>query len=480
MDVTPVNLIVFAYFAVLIGFGLYGFLKNRVRSTSTMEKDFIGDRSYDFATLLVSLVAVWGSNYTLIAAAQSGYQSGISGVIWYALGIFLPLVLFSWPLNIPGRVKELFPDGLTLVEILGKRYDEKTRVATLSILFIANVLFIISIVLALGLVVKALLGTSLDTAIIIGGVVMIIYTSLGGFEALLYSRIFQLALAGSAVGVAIILSVNEFSLSGFVEQLSYSQEAMLNPVAWGPAKMLAFSISTVGFVFGSPILYQIALSAKNRREATLAFRLFPFAWAPFAVGTAIMGVAAFFLFPGIEGQEAAVTLVNHIFPEWASLLFFLGALALVFSTADGAINNLASIFVFDIYKKVAKHDVSQRQGLMLSTIIIVLLGTVGIIGAINIGENILSLLVLNGIILLPLVFVIVLGLFWRRAHSSSAFWALIVGITLILILYYGFDKSVFTSYVGLVVPFIILTAGSWFFTSSETDYLAHIENEGKK
>ncbi|WP_158735874.1 sodium:solute symporter [Alteribacillus sp. YIM 98480] len=479
MSLTAV--VVTIYFFILIGWSLYNYIKNKQKGGTTLEGQFVGTRSYSAGHLLATLVAVWGSNYTLLAAAEAGYVNGISGVIWYALGVALPLFFFSWPLNIATRIRKLLPNGVTIVEVIGKRYDEKSRLVALSILIASNVLFIISIVLSIGIVLKALLGTSLSTAIIIGGVVMIIYTALGGFEALMYAHVFQLALAGGAVLVALFLSISEFSLSSLFSQISADSTGMLNVVAWGPNSMLDFFLGLLGFTIASPILYQIAFSGKNDKEVTRAFRLFGITWAPFAVGTAIMGMVAYLLYPNIQGQDAATTLVTSLFPEWAAVLFFLGGLALVFSTADATVNNVASLIILDIYKKYSNSDITAKKASILSMTTQVSLGVIGILGALNFGDGVLQLLALNGAVNIPLIFTVIFGLYWKRTHPTAAFWAMLLGVISEFILYYGFDKSIYTSFAGLVLSVFILVVGSLMLTRNNTDYLTpmvHKNSEG--
>lgn len=473
-------IIVTVYFVLMIGWGLYTFIKNGNKET-TIESEFIGDRSYKTWPLLATLVAAWGSNYTLIAAAQSGFDYGISGVIWYAPAIAIPLILFSWPLNIPKRIRQLYPDGLTFIQVIGKRYDEKARMAALIILLVANVFFIISIVLAVGIMLKALMGISLSLGIILGGTVMVVYIALNNFDSLIYGRVFQLALAGGAVAVAIILSIfHVFSFSDFVGQVSSKSGELLNAIAWGPIGMLELLISSMGFIFGSPILYQIAFSGRSDKEVTRAFRLLPITWAPFGVATAVMGVVAFLLYPNIAGQDAAMTLVVNVFPEWAAVLFFLGGLALVFSTADAAINNLASILIFDVFKKYKKTELTRKGAIVLSKLTQVALGVIGIVGALNLGNTVLEILVLNGMILIPFVFTIVLGLFWKRAHPTAAFWSMVLGMTSVIVLYYGFDQSIYTSFVGVLLSFSILVFGSLAATDKDTDYFKAMTNNSSK
>ncbi|NEU32406.1 sodium:solute symporter family protein [bacterium LRH843] len=475
MSVTAI--IVTAYFAIMIGWGAYFFIKNKRSGSITLEGQFVGTRSYSASYLLASLIAVWGSNNTLLAAAQSGYESGISGVIWYSAGIIIPLLLFTWPLNIPTRIREFFPKGLTIGDVIGERYDEKSRIVALVILFTSNILFIISIVLATGIILKSLLGISLSAAIIIGGIVMIAYTALGGLESLMYGHVFQLLLAGTAVVVAISISVAEFSLSELIHQISINSDEMLNVVAWGPSTMLSFFIANVGFIFAAPILYQLAFAGKNNKEVTLAFRLFPILWAPFAVGTSIMGMIAFLLYPNIMGQDAAMTLVANIFPEWAAILFFLGGLALVFSTADATLNNLASLVIFDIYKKFSKTEITSKKASTISMTTIVLLGVIGIVGALNFGDGVLALLILNGTVNIPMIFAVVLGLYWKRTHPTAAFLGMLLGIISVFILYFGFNKSIYASFTSLIVSVVIFIVGTLLLTNKDTDYITPLINK---
>lgn len=473
-------IIVAIYFILLLGWGLYNFIKNQKSGEGTLESQFVGTRSYSAGHLLATLVAVWGSNYTLLAAAESGFSHGISGPIWYALGVGLPLFLFAWPLNIATKIRHILPNGVTLIEIIGKRYDEKARVVALIIIIASNILFIISIVLSIGIVLKSLLGISLASAVIIGGIVMVIYTALGGFEALMYSHVFQLALAGLAVVVSLLLAISEFSLTELINRVSTDGERMLNIVAWGPNSMLDFFLGLLGFTIASPILYQIAFSGKNDKEVTKAFRWFGLTWAPFAVGTGIMGMICFLIYPNIQAQDATPTLVMNLFPEWAAILFFLGGLALVFSSADATINNVASIIIFDIYKQYSKTEITPQKAFKLSISTQLILGALGIVGALNFGDGVLQLLALNGSVNIPLIFTIIFGLYWKRTHPTAAFWAMVIGVTSEIILYYAFHKSIFTNFTGLVLSFAILFFGSLLLTKSNTDYITPMLNESSK
>jgi SSS family solute:Na+ symporter len=419
-----VTVIVGLYFAALIGWSLYNFVKSYRRGGESEESRYVGARSFGTGALVATLVAAWASNYTLLAAAESGYNFGISGPIWYALGVGLPLLLFVWPVNLIAKIREAMPEGVTIIEYVGSRYDPKTRLISLVVVLIASLLYIISVVLAIGIVLSSLLGISSTTAIAVGGTVLIVYTALGGFEATVRSHVYQLAIAGLGVTVALILTAREVGLSQFVANIPQDS---LNVLGWGPLGMLDFFLVITAFTIASPVIWQRLFAAGDTRAATHAVWWFPLVWMPFAVGAGIMGMAATRLLPDINPSSAATELVVNLFPSWAAILFLLGGLALIFSSGDAAINNVASIVQIDILDNYLGLSLSRRQNLYLSFALQIGLGMVGIVGALF-TESILALLVLNSAINLSLLLPLYLGLVWMGAHRTAAFWSILLSL----------------------------------------------------
>jgi hypothetical protein len=90
-------------------------------------------------------------------------------------------------------------------------------------------------------------------------------------------------------------------------------------------------------------------------------------------------------------REGVNLLVVDLFPTWAAVLFLLGGLALVFSSGDAAINNVASIVQIDILDNYLGLSLSRRQNLYVSFALQIGLGVIGVIGALAF-ESILDLL----------------------------------------------------------------------------------------
>lgn len=421
---TGVAVIVGIYFAALIGWSLFNFIKDYRGGGGSEGSRYVGSRSLGTGALLATLVAAWASNYTLLAAAESGYRYGISGPIWYALAVGLPILLFIWPINIVRRIRETMPEGVTMVEYVGRRYDAKSWLVALITVLISSILYITSVILGVGIVLSSLLNISSQTAVAIGGAVLILYTALGGFEAAVRSHVYQLAIAGLGVVVALVLTARDVGFNQFVSNISQER---LNVFDWGPLGMLDFFLALTALTVASPVIWQRLFAARDTRAATRAIAWFPVAWMPFAVGSGIMGMAAFRLLSDIQPSSAATDLVVNLFPTWAAVLFLLGGLALVFSSGDAAINNVASIVQVDILDNYLGVSLTRRQNLYVSFALQIALGVIGVVGALSF-QSILGLLVINSAINIALILPLYLGLVWGRASSSGAFWSILLAL----------------------------------------------------
>lgn len=418
-----VAIIVGVYFLVLLGWNLRNFLKSRVGDAAE-EEAYVGRRNFGTGALIATLVAVYASNYTLLAAAESGFKYGFSGPIWYALGVAVPLMFFIWPVNLIKRMRASMPRGVTLVEYYGVRYDERTRLAALIVVLIASIIAVVSGVVAIGIVLDSLLDIGEIASILIGGGVLIVYTALGGYEGTARSHVYQLIIAGLAVAVSIALIFHKVDLADFVHDLGVTQRDMLG---WGPVNMLDFFLALTALAIANPILWQRMFSARDNKSATRSMAIFPWLWVPFAIGSGVMGMIAFHLIPGISPDQAATRLVVELFPTWAAVLFLLGGLALVFSSSDAAINNIASIVQFDVIGRYFGRYPTGRRAVYLSFGLQIGLGVIGMIGALGV-QSILHLLIVNSAINIALLLPLVLGLIWRRADPRAAFWAIVLSL----------------------------------------------------
>lgn len=422
MNVT-VTVVVGCYFAALVAWNARQFFAARSRGSGG-EETYLGARNFGTGALVATLVAVYASNYTLLAGAESGFRYGLSGPIWYSLAVALPVMLFVWPVNFVRRMRRNMPHGVTMVEYFGLRYDERTRIAALGTVLLASLLHVVSIVVAIGIVLSSLLDVSATTGSLIGGGVLVLYTAFGGYEGTVRSHVFQLVIAGVAVSVTLALGFAHVGLDRFVASLKPGQENLL---AWGPAHMLNFLLTLSALALANPILWQRIFSARDEKSASRAMLVFPWLWIPFALGSGLMGMMAFLLMPHILPEQAAMRLVVGVFPAWAAVLFLLGGLALIFSTGDAAINNIASIVEFDVFVRYFHLEPGGRSAAWLGFGLQIGLGIAGMICALFV-TSILHLLIVASAINIALLLPLLLGLAWPRSNARAAFWSIVASL----------------------------------------------------
>jgi hypothetical protein len=111
------------------------------------------------------------------------------------------------------------------------------------------------------------------------------------------------------------------------------------------------------------------------------------------------------------------------------VLFLLGGLALIFSTGDAAINNIASIVEFDVFVRYFKLEPGGRSAAWLGFGLQVGLGVTGMVCALFV-TSILHLLIVASAINIALLLPLVLGLAWARASARAAFWSIVATLAL--------------------------------------------------
>ena len=180
---------------------IYGIYKSR--GTHNIDGFLLGNRSFPWYHVTLSLMATQASAITFLSAPGLAFSSGMSFVQFY-FGLPLAMIVLCITfVPIFHRLKVY-----TAYEFLEKRFDLKTRALT-------AFLFLIQRGLSTGITIYApsiILSTILDidttfTTIFIGGLV-IVYTVYGGTKAVSYTQLLQMSVIFSGLFVAGIMVVN--------------------------------------------------------------------------------------------------------------------------------------------------------------------------------------------------------------------------------------------------------------------------------
>jgi len=419
-------IVIGAYFVLVLGIGLY-FSKHK---TST--DYFLAGRNMGWVAIGASLFASNISSEHFIGLAGSGATSGLAVGHFEWLAAFA--VLFLGWVFVPFYLKS---GVFTMPEFLERRYSRSSRMYLTTISIIAYVMTKISVTLfAGGLLLNKILGWDMITSAIILVIITGLYTIAGGLKAVIYTELLQtVVLIGGAVTLT-LLGLNKVGgFDGLRASLPADFFSMFKSVKHP-------DFPWTGILFGAPILgiwywctdqfiVQRVLSAKNINHARTGTIFAGFLKILPVFILVLPGMIALALFPGIRGDEAYPTLVtSNLLPVGIKGIVIASLLAALMSSLASCFNSSSTLFTMDFYKHY-KPDATEKELVRvgrMATAGLVLLGIlwVPLIRSIS-SQLFVYLQSVQGYISPPIAAVFILGVFWKRANSKGAIYALASG-----------------------------------------------------
>lgn len=191
-------LIVAGYLTYVVTDGL-----RRARGTSGIEGYFLADRSLPWWAVGLSVMATQLSAVTLIGTTGQGATDGLRFVQFY-LGLPLAMVILGVTLVPFLHRAKVF----TAYEYLERRFDAKTRSLTSFLFLLSRGMSCGTIIAAPAVVFSALFGWDLVWSVALMAVPTVIYTMLGGVQAVTWADVKQMfVIVGALVAVVVVLLV---------------------------------------------------------------------------------------------------------------------------------------------------------------------------------------------------------------------------------------------------------------------------------
>lgn len=190
-------LIVAVYLTVVVGDGL-----RRTRGTTNIEGYFLASRRLPWWAVGLSVMATQLSAITLIGTTGQGATDGLRFVQFY-FGLPVAMVLLGVTL-VP------FLHGAkvyTAYEYLERRFDAKTRSLTSLLFLLSRGMSAGTIIAAPSVVLSAIFGWDLTWCVLLIGVPTIVYTVLGGVEAVAWADVKQMVVIVGALFALVIVLV---------------------------------------------------------------------------------------------------------------------------------------------------------------------------------------------------------------------------------------------------------------------------------
>src|SRR6185437_1185881 len=191
-------IVMFGWLAFIVSYGLY-----RGRGSDTVRSFLLAGKSMPWYAMGLSIMATQASAVTFISTTGQSYTDGMRFVQFY-FGLPVAMVILS------ATAVPIFhrANVYTAYEYLEQRFDPKTRALVSAIFLIQRGLAAGLSLYAPSVVLSVILGWPDKLTTVLMGLLIVIYTSIGGNKAVIWADVQQMMLISCALVLALFMAIH--------------------------------------------------------------------------------------------------------------------------------------------------------------------------------------------------------------------------------------------------------------------------------
>jgi len=446
----------------LIGMVVIGAICSKQNRTS--DDFYLGGRKLGPFVTAMSAEASDMSSWLLMGLPGVAYLSGMADATWTAIGLAVGTYL-NW-LLVARRIRVYTHrlDAITIPAFFSKRFgDDKNILSGIAalVILIFFIPYTASGFAACGKLFNSLFGFDYITAMVISGIVIVLYTTMGGFLAasttdfvqsivmtiaLITIVLFGIDVAG---GLDVVLN-NARALPGYLS-MSLSHDVATNSAnPYGPITIVSTLAWGLGY-FGMPHILLRFMAIEDERKLKLSRRVAT-TWVVIsmavAVGIGIIGYSASEAgaIPMLQGSGSETVVVKFAgllstYGIPAALLagvVLAGILACTMSTSDSQLLAAASSVSQNLMEECLHIKMSNKMKIVVARSTVILISLVGMIMARDPNSSVFGIVSFAwagfGAAFGP---VMLFSLFWKRMNKWGALAGMLAGGVTIFVWKYG-------------------------------------------
>lgn len=435
--------VIVLYLVVIVGLGCWVGLRRRKGDV---------DRSYFLAggtlTWPVIGLALFSTNIStihLVSQAQEGYMNGLAhgNFEWMAPFLLITLSLFFAPFYFRSKVA-------TLPDFLEQRYSRGARDWLAGVSILSAIVVHIGFTLYTGaLVLEGLFGIPILYSIVAAAILTGLYTIVGGLLAVVLTESLQtIILLAGAITITLVAYVKAGGWSGIAANVDPVKLTVLRPkgdaanLPWYSV-FLGYPVIGLWYWCADQTIVQRVLGAKDENHARVGplfagfIKILP-VFIFFLPGTIALALIKQGKLPPLaDSKDVYAFMITHLLPPGLTGLMAAALLAALMSTVSGALNSIATLFSYDLYRRW-RPDTPDRKLVVIGRVATFVAMLLAILWSPFIARFTSIYQGVNTIICYiapPITTVFVWGVFWRRASSRAALTTLTVGSVLGLIVF---------------------------------------------
>ena len=420
--------VIAAYVVVLIVIGVYVSFRRRHQ-----EDQVLSHRSFGRFYVGLSIFATNITPAIMIAAASAAYATGMvtASFEWLAWPFLMLLAMLFAPHYLNTKIS-------TMPQFVRRRFGPRAAeflswyaLLTTVIVWLGGTLYVGSLLLSQ--ILNWPLWASAGTLMVIATFL----TAAGGLAVVMVTDSFQSILIIFGAALLTILGFSQVGgLDRLLEAVPAERWTLLRPTSdpnypWH-AVLLGYPVLAIWFWCTDQTIVQRVLAARDLKQGQLGVLFTGFLKISTPFLFALPGIFCFVLHPGLDDPDKAfMTMVSTHLPAGMVGLIVAVLIAALVSTINAGLNSFRTIFTLDVYVRKINPGASPAQLKHVGRVTTACTALAAVSIALFLQHSGKNLFDMGQSMMTyfapPMAAVFLVGVLWRRATATAAFWTLIIG-----------------------------------------------------
>lgn len=385
---TTILAIVAVYMAAMLGIGYAA-----ARITKTPEDFFLANRSLGSWVTAISSTASSESGWVVLGAVGMAYAGGVSA-LWFAPGCLMGYVANLYFIAPRLRREAARTGALTLPDVLADRFGDPRhliRSIAVAVIFLCLGAYVAAQMTATGKAMQAILGVTYGQGVLVGGLVIVIYTLMGGFRAVSWTDFVQgLIMVAALLAMPLVVLSQVGGYGTMLDRLA-GVDPDLVTVTGGRSgfALFGFVSGLLGIGLGYPgqphvlTRYMAASGAEKIRQT----QVIAMVWGVIVFyGAGLLGLGGRLLMPelaqpGHDPEQAFPLLARALLHPLIAGIMLAAILSAIMSTVSSQLLVAASAASRDLFEKVFGAARTGKRSVLAGRAAVLLLGAAAIVVA---------------------------------------------------------------------------------------------------
>ncbi len=427
------------FIAYLLGI-LYVGIK-AYRRTHDLGDYILGGRKLGSVVTALSVGASDMSGWLLLGLPGAIYLSGLSEVwigVGLVIGAYCNWIFVAKPLRVYSQHAS---NSLTLPDYFENRFNDRSRV--LRLLSAVVILLFFTFYTASGLVGGAILfensfGLDYSVALLSGAFIIVSYTFIGGFLAVVWTDAIQALLMLVALLIApLTVFTSAGDSAGVWQQIQVvnpqSTDLFANLTLLGWVSLMAWGLGYVGqpHILARFMAIESPAKLESARRIAMWWMIIVLLGS---IATGMAGIAYFSDQPLDNPETVFIALSQSLFNPWIAGIIIAAIFSAIMSTIDSQLLVSSSVISEDFYRVFIRPQASEKELLMVSRAAVIAIALLALLIAGDRESRVLDLVSYAwagfGAAFGP---VIVFSLFWRKMTALSAVVGMLLGAVTVVV-----------------------------------------------